>query len=956
MESSRADQAALGTTTISTKSMLPPSRTENNLSADDGRVESISDDEAEMDVEELMDEDASSLIGVSISKTATRLTSAKTPAVERAAAMDYLEGGGYFVHTDDDTTPPAVPTKVATIDEETDKANTAAQKLSLGSLPSRNPRPDTLPSPWHAGPRTLVVDRSMTGRSILKDTFEPTKRRSSSGSGDNLRKYLPSLPSLQTVGHFLPNLPSLPFTSNNSNSPKSRSRGFSLASSSPPRSPTSRTQSPGPGITNTGSRLKQPPIQADGTSDIETSRPNTLRRVTSDQSLLYHSLSRSSSLGDDSRFENHHEMVNSRLKAIRDSLQDRSTFRLPSMPSMPRSPNFSMPRNWTFNFGNAASMTNRERIDTDLNKGLLPGSTKKRMSVSPSPALSNGAATVTDAAHDAAHPSPEAPSDGNAFERAIANLTGDVVIMGGYRGSVLRSAKPPHRQLWVPVKVGLNIRKVNLEVGLEREDEERMEETIFSSGMLQNIGPVDISRRLFKRLRDTENAKNGSLRIHDYGYDWRLSPDILSRKLVTFLEGLPCNLPPSQAKGALVIAHSLGGLITRHAVNTNPSLFSGVVYAGVPQACVNILGPIRNGDAVLLSSRVLTAQVNFTLRTSFVLLPLEGYCFEDKNTREPYTVDYFNVNDWVKYRFSPCIDPPLPPKNPPAQTGLASILKTSSFTNLQLPSRKNSMISKDAQSSANSNSTRPHNEATSDEQNNGTDQASSAINRAANAVEETITTDRTIAPQMGNLHNPMSSQQSTQTSISTQCTIPRPVALKYLERVLAETKKFKLELAHDAQLAKENLYPPLAVIYGKSVPTVYGARVDGRDGIACADAYDDLAFASGDGVCLAKEAMLPDGYMCVQGGRICSDRGHVTLLGDLNAVGRAIEAVTRGRTKGLGLGVEGLTRRGRGSGDVSAGEDGGGHLQELRDGQREQEEDMIEVHGNGLQESINAAA
>ena len=93
------------------------------------------------------------------------------------------------------------------------------------------------------------------------------------------------------------------------------------------------------------------------------------------------------------------------------------------------------------------------------------------------------------------------------------------------------------------------------------------------------------------------------------------------------------------------------------------------------------------------------------------------------------------------------------------------------------------------------------------------------------------------------------------------------------------------------------------MIYGKSIPTCCGAKVDGREGIPCSDSYDNLAFASGDGVCLAKEAMLPEGYKAAFGGRIRSDRGHVTLLGDLNAVGRAIEAVSIGRGKGIGLGV-----------------------------------------------------
>ena len=102
--------------------------------------------------------------------------------------------------------------------------------------------------------------------------------------------------------------------------------------------------------------------------------------------------------------------------------------------------------------------------------------------------------------------------------------------------------------------------------------------------MLKNIGPVDISKRLFKKLRDCENARNGKLRVHDYGYDWRLSGHRLSRRLISFLEALPCNQPnvPKEKRGAWVISHSLGGVITRHAVNQRPELFAGVLFAGTP--------------------------------------------------------------------------------------------------------------------------------------------------------------------------------------------------------------------------------------------------------------------------------------------------------------------------------------------------------------------------------------
>jgi hypothetical protein len=63
------------------------------------------------------------------------------------------------------------------------------------------------------------------------------------------------------------------------------------------------------------------------------SRSYALRKSTSDDSLLYHSLSRVSSFGDDERFAHIREQVNSRFKAIKDSF-DGPSFRMPQFQSM----------------------------------------------------------------------------------------------------------------------------------------------------------------------------------------------------------------------------------------------------------------------------------------------------------------------------------------------------------------------------------------------------------------------------------------------------------------------------------------------------------------------------------------------------------------------------------------------------------------------------------------------
>jgi hypothetical protein len=551
-------------------------------------------------------------------------------------------------------------------------------------------------------------------------------------------------------------------------------------------------------------------------------RPPMLRRVTSDDSLLYHSLSRASSLGDDDQFNNVRAMVNMRLLALKDSLPEVPNFKMPSMPKL-QAPSIRSTSAFSSFFPNESSTS------------------------STPPALNHDPSTVSQ-------------ENWTELDFVLEDLTGDVVILGGYRGSVLRAAESPHQQLWAPVKLGFNMRRANLEVGLADEDEENMEKTIIPSGMLQHIGPIDVSRKLFKKLRSCANYKNGTLRVWDFGYDWRLSPHISSRKLREFLSGLPSNQPGVDpgSKGALVIAHSLGGLVTRHAVNQRPDLFSGVLYAGVPQRCINILGPFRNGDVVLFNEKLLTAQVNFSIRTSFVFLPEDGFCFIDKKTQESYPVNFFDAQEWIKWHLSPCMAPALPPYNRPQTSPLSSF-----FPN-PLRSRSDSKSEKPLPdpSTAKEQLLAPH----------------------MNAPTATPVTNGA----------PMATQQQQQ---------QQQRYVEYLTRTLAKTRQFRAELAHSQSHESANAYPPFAVLYGKTIPTVYAAQVNGRDAIPCSDCYDDLLFRPGDGVALAKESMLPEGYSMIRGGRVSTERGHLTMLGDMPAVGRALRALVRGRRKGIGLGT-----------------------------------------------------
>ena len=836
----------------------------------------------------MLEEDAHSVVGVSISRAQTRLMSPRTPAAEKAAAMGGSDGVGTFDgaadHSEYTRENAGGIGEPKTLHHSYEEPFTSAKRQQF----------ITLPSPWRAEPRPF--ERTKTHGQDHSE-MEPT----SSLSDLNVRRYLSSfnLPSLPKTPSFrdisIPSLSSI-LSSTRSRSPIKRS------TTRQKRANTFADKKSGLGFGNQsegwlsrdlaiGQNCTAPHLSSNGNTDREphSNAPNLqssstrgrrassettaispagsrLHRSTSDQSLmLRRATSSGSSLGDDSRWENVQDQVNSRMKAIKDSFQD-SSIRLPRMPNVSSlnldafRPDFTRPRAQSEAKG-SMRITNGENVVLDqvyAVHGTGPHGLHMSAMIS----------TPVERKPKSTHP---------CLEQALEHLTGDLVVMGGYRGSVLRSAKPPNRQLWVPIKVGLNIRKVDLEVGLQPEDEENMKDHIYASGMLSHIGPVDMGRRLLKRLRACKNALDGTLRVHDYGYDWRLSPHLLSRRLIEFLERLPCNADcvPDHERGATILAHSMGGLITRHSVNQRPELFRGVVFAGVPQHCINILGPLRNGDEVLLSSNVLTAQVNFTLRSSFLLLPEDGKCFINKGTKEEYPVNFFDVEHWKYYAWSPCIAPALPPIHPSENKSLLGSVAD------MLPSFSSLSRSRDDKST--------HKSTLAD----AVKTTSAKVHDVANASSA-----RSLDPQMG----PSATLPSN--GNGPQSTIPLPNALAYLKSTLDQTIAFKSEMAHNPDHTSKNRYPPLAILYANNTPTVVAARVASRDGIRRVDAYDDLQFASGDGVCLARAAMLPPGYVCAEGGRVRTERGHVGLLGDLEAVGKLLAAVIEGRRKRTGLGVE----------------------------------------------------
>ncbi|GAA5930718.1 uncharacterized protein JCM15063_002439 [Sporobolomyces koalae] len=242
-------------------------------------------------------------------------------------------------------------------------------------------------------------------------------------------------------------------------------------------------------------------------------------------------------------------------------------------------------------------------------------------------------------------------------------LYGNVVMTGGFRGSVLRDPVADQR-IWIPMKVPAGLRKVTLALGLTEQDENSSRDRIVGTKMLTHVGPLDMGKslkHLFTSIRHSQKAAlrgsrlsipfmpHGSstpsaeteakreerllrppIKVESWGYDFRLSLQTPSKELVERLTRLKQESrargegPNGQGLGAVVICHSMGGLVVLHALAqaSDPTIFRGIVFAGTPfQGCVNVLGPLALDQGFRRNPGVGSPEVVFSWRSVFYFLP-----------------------------------------------------------------------------------------------------------------------------------------------------------------------------------------------------------------------------------------------------------------------------------------------------------------------------------------------
>ncbi|CCH58368.1 hypothetical protein TBLA_0A05750 [Henningerozyma blattae CBS 6284] len=432
-------------------------------------------------------------------------------------------------------------------------------------------------------------------------------------------------------------------------------------------------------------------------------------------------------------------------------------------------------------------------------------------------------------------------ADGYRFDEVnhiFDELEGDVVILGGYRGSVLRDVKT-HKRLWVPLEASLNLSNdVNLIIGPRDIDEIDIQSKIKPDGMLTHCGPVDISKRLIHKL-----SLNKKVHVEDFGYDWRLSLDLVAVQLAETLQKLYDK--QTVKKGVYVVAHSMGGMITHKVLQDHTELIRGIVYVGCPNQCPNVLGPIRFGDEILLNKTILSKEANFFMRSSFSFLPMDGRLFVDKTGRNRFDLDFYDPNVWIEYGLSPLVSK--------RRKDFEDSLKGN-------PNKQNP-------SDPHNHHHPPHHLTTP------------KILKTLNPIP--------IIKSVNPISNSSDNHYVEAPIDENEFVTSYDDSVKYLKNVLIRTKNFHESLAYNP----EKNYPPLVIVFGNKIPTVRGAKVCGlqdiKDGI-----YNDFYYGAGDGV-VHEHWLLPEKIGFPVEARIATHVGHVSLMSDLTSMAKAFVSLRK---------------------------------------------------------------
>lgn len=219
-----------------------------------------------------------------------------------------------------------------------------------------------------------------------------------------------------------------------------------------------------------------------------------------------------------------------------------------------------------------------------------------------------------------------------------------LVFIHGIKGSALTDDQG--KLHWLTLGQAMGFSKSRITLPTEWKDDTQARDALKPSGILEGV--YVIPRLVGEKVYDPflRAAEGMNRPFYAFAYDWRR--DNLEN-LDLFIKFLKETSAAHGNKKIQVVAHSMGGLITRAALAQSPELFHSVVFAGVPfNGGVGFLPDVHAGVPVAFNKTILSPEVLFTFPSVYTLFPVKGSRIYDGQTE--VELDFYNPDDWGKHK------------------------------------------------------------------------------------------------------------------------------------------------------------------------------------------------------------------------------------------------------------------------------------------------------------------
>lgn len=223
-----------------------------------------------------------------------------------------------------------------------------------------------------------------------------------------------------------------------------------------------------------------------------------------------------------------------------------------------------------------------------------------------------------------------------------------IIFIHGIKGSQLQDniSKDVY---WLTTLEALGLSSMPLALPLKIENGVQAKDNLVPGPILDYITiiPLFLKQPIYGPW--LESLRRFGSPVEEFSYDWRRDNLETLERLNHFIDEV--RLKNGNRK-VHVVSHSMGGLLAMAALNSDPSRFNSVTFAGVPFAGgIGFLPDLEEGTQNGLNGRILNPQILATFISIYSFFPLDGHGLIDKDGQN-IAMDFYNPEFWRKEKFT----------------------------------------------------------------------------------------------------------------------------------------------------------------------------------------------------------------------------------------------------------------------------------------------------------------